>query len=58
MNIDVTIHTVRDGIRETFKDCGEIVDIRLATDPKKNNALKGFGHVSFANSDSTHQRLR
>jgi len=29
-----------------FQDCGEVVDVRLATDPEGN--FKGFGHVEFA----------
>jgi len=29
-----------------FKDCGEVVDVRLATD--EDGRFKGFGHVEFA----------
>lgn len=33
-----------------FKDAGEIVDIRFATDAEGN--FKGFGHVEFATAEA------
>jgi hypothetical protein len=33
-----------------FKDCGEIVDVRLHTDREGN--FKGYGHVQFATAEA------
>ena len=33
-----------------FKDCGEVVDVRLATDD--TGRFKGFGHVEFATAEA------
>jgi nucleolin len=41
-----------DTIRETFKDCGEISNIRFAED-KETGQFKGFGHVEFVESEAT-----
>ena len=35
--------------RNFFKDAGEVVDIRFATDAEGN--FRGFGHVEFATSE-------
>ncbi|KAF7808215.1 nucleolin 1 isoform X1 [Senna tora] len=39
-----------------FKDCGEIVDIRLATD--REGRFKGFGHVEFATEEAAQNGLK
>jgi len=50
-------------IRETFRDCGEITSVRLAkTHPDDRGAFegsgfKGFGHVDFADVESTHRAV-
>ena len=41
-----------DTIRSFFADCGEIISVRFATDRETGN-FKGFGHVSFAETDAT-----
>ena len=41
-----------DSLREAFKDCGEITSVRFAED-KVTGEFKGFGHVEFANTEST-----
>ena len=33
-----------------FKDCGEVVDVRLAVDG--DGRFKGFGHVEFATAEA------
>ncbi|XP_057443157.1 nucleolin 2-like isoform X2 [Lotus japonicus] len=38
-----------------FKDCGEIVDIRLHKD--RNGRFRGFGHVEFATSEAAQNAL-
>ncbi len=41
-----------DTIRETFKDCGEISNVRFAED-KETGQFKGFCHVEFVESEAT-----
>lgn len=41
-----------DAIRAAFQGCGEIAHVRLSTD-RETGDFKGFGHIDFANSDST-----
>ena len=41
-----------DTIRSFFAECGEITSVRFATD-RDTGDFKGFGHVSFAESDAT-----
>lgn len=36
--------------KEFFKEAGEIVDVRLATN--EDGGLRGFGHVEFANPEA------
>jgi hypothetical protein len=33
-----------------FQDCGEVVDVRLATD--EDGRFKGFGHIEFATAEA------
>jgi len=33
-----------------FEGCGEVVDVRLATD--EDGKFKGFGHVEFATAEA------
>ena len=33
-----------------FQDCGEVVDVRLASD--EDGKFKGFGHVEFATAEA------
>lgn len=41
-----------DTIRSLFADCGEITSVRFATD-RDTGDFKGFGHVSFTETDAT-----
>ncbi|KAF7827421.1 nucleolin 2 isoform X2 [Senna tora] len=38
-----------------FKDCGEVVDVRLATD--ENGTFKGFGHIEFATAEAAQNAM-
>ena len=38
------------GRNNFFKDAGEVVDVRFATDAEGN--FKGFGHVEFATAEA------
>ncbi|EOX99141.1 Nucleolin like 2 isoform 4, partial [Theobroma cacao] len=42
-------------VKNFFKDAGEIVDIRFATDAEGN--FKGFGHVEFATAEAAQKAL-
>jgi nucleolin len=41
-----------DTIRSFFAECGEIISVRFATD-RETGDFKGFGHVSFAETEAT-----
>ncbi|XP_054809986.1 nucleolin 1-like isoform X2 [Prosopis cineraria] len=43
-------------LENLFKDCGEIIDIRLATD--REGRFKGFGHVEFATQEAARNALK
>ncbi|CAI8605296.1 unnamed protein product [Vicia faba] len=45
----------RADMEEIFKDCGEIVDVRLHTDRDGN--FKGHGHVQFATAEAAQKAL-
>ncbi|XP_058724130.1 nucleolin 2-like isoform X2 [Vicia villosa] len=45
----------RADMEEVFKDCGEIVDVRLHTDRDGN--FKGYGHVQFATAEAAQKAL-
>ncbi|KAK8265085.1 hypothetical protein V6Z12_D12G155000 [Gossypium hirsutum] len=45
----------QDEIKNFFKDAGELVDIRLATDAEGN--FKGYGHVEFATAEAAQKAL-
>jgi nucleolin len=40
-----------DIMRNTFGSCGEVINVRFAT--AEDGSFKGFGHVQFADGDST-----
>ncbi|KAM2109163.1 hypothetical protein ACFX1X_010984 [Malus domestica] len=42
-------------LRNFFKDAGEVVDIRFASDPE--GKFKGFGHVEFATAEAARKAL-
>ncbi|KAB2624064.1 nucleolin 1 [Pyrus ussuriensis x Pyrus communis] len=42
-------------VRNFFKDAGEVVDIRFASDPE--GKFKGFGHVEFATAEEAKKAL-
>merc|ERR1719219_862758 len=46
-----------DQVRQHFKDCGEILDVRLIRD-SFTGIGKGFGYVTFKSSDSIELGLR
>jgi nucleolin len=41
-----------DTLRDAFKDCGEITQVRFSTD-RETDAFKGYGHIEFAKTEST-----
>ncbi|WJX10565.1 hypothetical protein P8452_01272 [Trifolium repens] len=45
----------RPDMENLFKDCGEIVDVRLHTDREGN--FKGYGHVQFATAEAAQKAL-
>ncbi|MBA0688973.1 hypothetical protein Goari_006726, partial [Gossypium aridum] len=47
---NVSFQIEQDEIKNFFKDAGELVDIRLATDAEGN--FKGYGHVEFATAEA------
>jgi len=49
---NMSFHIDEDTVRETFKDCGEIANIRFAED-RETGAFKGYGHVEFVESEAT-----
>ena len=46
-----------DSLRAHFAECGEVVSVRFAED-RETGAFKGFGHVEFAESDSTDEAVK
>ncbi|KAM0960935.1 hypothetical protein ACFX13_020699 [Malus domestica] len=42
-------------VRNFFKDAGEVVDVRFASDPE--GKFKGFGHVEFATAEEAKKAL-
>lgn len=49
---NLSFHIDEDTVRDTFKDCGEISNIRFAED-RETGQFKGFGHVEFVETDAT-----
>jgi nucleolin len=49
-NLDFNID--EDSLRQAFSECGEITQVRFAMD-RESGEFKGFGHIEFAESDST-----
>ena len=45
-----------DEVRGLFADCGEVTQVRFATD-RETGDFKGFGHVQFAEEDSTEKGI-
>ncbi|MQL05543.1 hypothetical protein EI015_26075, partial [Escherichia coli] len=45
----------RSDVENFFKDCGEVVDVRFATDD--SGRFKGFGHVEFATPEAAQNAL-
>ncbi|XP_045803881.1 nucleolin 2-like isoform X6 [Trifolium pratense] len=45
----------RANMENLFKDCGEIVDVRLHTD--REGKFKGYGHVQFATAEAAQKAL-
>jgi hypothetical protein len=41
-----------DTLRDTFKDCGEITQIRFSMD-RETGDFKGYGHIEFASTEAT-----
>ncbi|CAK8570825.1 unnamed protein product [Lathyrus sativus] len=52
-NLSYTVE--RPDMENLFKDCGEIVDVRLHTDREGN--FKGHGHVQFATAEAAQKAL-
>jgi len=44
-------------VKDFFKDCGEIANIRFATD-QKFGTFRGFGHVEFTNAESVDEAVK
>lgn len=45
-----------DTLREAFAECGEITNVRFAED-RETGEFRGFGHVEFAETESTDKAL-
>ncbi|NMR87051.1 hypothetical protein HKB06_14790 [Vibrio parahaemolyticus] len=45
----------RADVEDFFKDAGEVVDVRFATDD--TGKFKGFGHVEFATAEAAQNAL-
>ena len=56
MTMKYQTENAEDEIREAFKDCGEISDVRLVRD-SSTGIGKGFGYVNFADRDSVETAL-
>ena len=41
-----------DSLRDAFKDCGEITQVRFSTD-RETGDFKGYGHIEFAETEAT-----
>jgi hypothetical protein len=46
-----------DTIRSTFGDCGEITNVRFATD-RETGQFKGFGHVEFGDTSAVDEAMK
>jgi len=46
-----------DTLREAFGECGEITQVRFAED-RDTGQFKGFGHIEFANTESTNLAVK
>merc|ERR1712226_385844 len=44
-------------LRDAFGDCGEITQVRFAED-RETGHFKGFGHIEFANTESTNLAVK
>ena len=47
---NLNFNSTEEGLRKFFKDCGKIVDIRIAK--KSDGRIKGFAHVDFDSKKS------
>ncbi|EEC42658.1 predicted protein, partial [Phaeodactylum tricornutum CCAP 1055/1] len=45
-----------DTIKQSFADCGEISQVRFATD-RETGDFKGFGHIEFVATESTDKAI-
>jgi cold-inducible RNA-binding protein len=45
-----------DGLREAFKECGEILDAVVITD-RDTGRSRGFGFITFANKEDANQAI-
>ena len=53
---NISYNCTENDLKNFFKDCGQIADIRLAK--KENGKLKGFAHVDFENKESMDKALK
>ena len=54
---NLSYNTNEDDIRDFFKSCGEVKDVRLAKD-HMDGRPKGFAHVEFMSPDDVNQALK
>ena len=54
---NLSYQTTEDDLRDFFKSCGEVKDVRLAKD-HMDGRPKGFAHVEFMSSDDVSQALK
>ena len=54
---NLSYNTTEDDLRDFFKSCGEVKDVRLAKD-HMDGRPKGFAHVEFLDADSVSQAMR
>ncbi|CAI9096965.1 OLC1v1033239C3 [Oldenlandia corymbosa var. corymbosa] len=52
---NLSFNVQKSDVEDFFKNCGEVVDVRLATN--QDGAFKGFGHVEFATAEAAQRAL-
>lgn len=54
---NLSFKTTEDSIKRHFKDCGGIIEVRIAKD-RDTGKMKGFAHIDFEESDGVQQAIR
>jgi len=53
---NLSFKTNEDSIRDFFKDCGKVSDVRIAKTPE--GKMKGFCHVEFEDTDAANSAVK